>query len=121
MTVVVLEEETTTDNNIHSTTSSTLTYNHNSTSYATTSSAPEVEIDKSYEEEYQKQFFYLRVFVLGGVGLVLGTLALIFWLYFLYLWRTWDAHNKARDPCNMSDLEDLGKSLRAISIEKFNV
>ena len=28
--------------------------------------------------------------------MVLGTLAVIFWTYFMYLWRTWDSNK--RDP-----------------------
>lgn len=42
------------------------------------------------EEEYQRQFFLLKVFVLGGVGSVITLLAAIFWAYFMYLWRTLD-------------------------------
>ena len=35
------------------------------------------------------------MFILGGIGLVLGILAVIFWTYFMYLWRTWETK---RDP-----------------------
>ena len=42
------------------------------------------------EEEYQRQFFLLKVFVLSGVGSVLTILAALFWAYFMYLWRTLD-------------------------------
>ena len=42
------------------------------------------------EEEYQKKFFMLKVFVLGGVGSVLTLLAALFWAYFMYLWKTLD-------------------------------
>ena len=42
------------------------------------------------EEEYQRKFFLLKVFVLGGVGSVLTILAALFWAYFMYLWRTLD-------------------------------
>ncbi len=31
------------------------------------------------------------MFVLGGVGFVLATLTSMFWAYFMYLWKTWDA------------------------------
>lgn len=32
----------------------------------------------------------LKVFVLGGVGSVLTLLAVLFWVYFMYLWKTLD-------------------------------
>ena len=48
----------------------------------------------SAEEEYERQFFYLRVFVLGSIGCVFSTLVLMFWIYFMYLWRTWDSGSK---------------------------
>ena len=34
--------------------------------------------------------FRLQVFVLGGIGSVLGLLALLFWIYFMYLWRSFE-------------------------------
>lgn len=45
-------------------------------------------------QEYERNFYYLRVFVLGTIGCVLSTLALMFWIYFMYLWKTWDSGNK---------------------------
>ena len=46
------------------------------------------------EEEFQRQFFILRVFVLGSIGCVFSTLVLMFLVYFMYLWRTWDSGTK---------------------------
>ena len=43
------------------------------------------------EKEYEKQFLMLRICVLGTIGSVLSSLALMFWIYFMYLWRTWDS------------------------------
>ena len=45
----------------------------------------------SAKQEYDRQFFILRVIVLGTIGGVLSTLVLMFWIYFMYLWRTWDS------------------------------
>ena len=45
----------------------------------------------SAEEEYERQFFLLRVFVLGTIGCVFSVLGLMFWIYFMYLWKTWDS------------------------------
>ena len=45
---------------------------------------------KVENEEYQKKFFMLKIVVLGGVGSVLTLLAVSFWVYFMYLWRTLD-------------------------------
>ena len=42
----------------------------------------------------------LKVLVIGGIGLVLGSLLVMFWAYFMYLWRTWDTK---RDPGSMYD------------------
>ena len=42
----------------------------------------------------------LKVFVIGGIGVVLGSLLVLFWAYFMYLWRTWDSK---RDPSSMYD------------------
>ena len=41
-------------------------------------------------EEYRQQFFLLKIFVLGTIGLVLTGLVGLFWAYFLYLWKTLD-------------------------------
>lgn len=46
------------------------------------------------EEEYQRQFFLLKIFVLGGIGFVFLILAVIFWSYYMYLWRTWDSNKR---------------------------
>ena len=43
------------------------------------------------EKQYEKQFLMLRICVLGTIGSVLSSLALMFWIYFMYLWRTWDS------------------------------
>ncbi|XP_040581464.1 uncharacterized protein [Lepeophtheirus salmonis] len=43
------------------------------------------------EKEYQRNFFFLKVFILGGMCFVLGSLALLFWLYFMFLWRSWES------------------------------
>ena len=51
------------------------------------------EVSKE-EDEYQRQFFLLKVFVLGGVGSVLTILAALFWAYFMYLWKTLDSSLK---------------------------
>ena len=45
----------------------------------------------SSEEEFEHQFFILRCFVLGTIGCVFSVLVLMFWIYFMYLWRTWDS------------------------------
>ena len=45
-------------------------------------------------EDYQRRFFMLKVFVLGGIGIVLGILAVIFWIYFFILYQTWDANKR---------------------------
>ena len=42
----------------------------------------------------------LKVLVIGGISLVLGSLVVLFWAYFMYLWRTWDSK---RDPSSMYD------------------
>lgn len=64
-------------------------------------------------EEYQRKFFLLKVFILGGISIVLGTLAVIFWTYFMYLWRTWDtkreptANDYDEDMDYFDELEDI--------------
>ena len=45
----------------------------------------------SAEEDYERQFFILRMIVLGTIGCVFSILGLIFWVYFVYLWKTWDS------------------------------
>lgn len=49
-----------------------------------------------------------QVFILGGIGLVLGGLAVIFWTYFMYLWRSWDVNKRG-----------LGDKQRGIEDEEF--
>ncbi len=60
------------------------------TGNATASSSSTTQNPLTELQEYERQFFLLRVFVLGSIGCVLSTLALMFWIYFMYLWKTWD-------------------------------
>jgi hypothetical protein len=60
--------------------------NNNSNSHNSTTVNP-----ISAEEDYEHQFFVLRMIVLGTIGCVFSILGLIFWVYFVYLWRTWDS------------------------------
>ena len=68
--------------------------NNNSTNTSTTS------IPISPEEEYERNFFLLRVFVLGTIGCVFSTLVLMFWIYFMYLWKTWDSGKRSASANN---------------------
>ena len=60
----------------------------------------------SEAEEYERNFFLLRVLVLGTIGCVFSTLTLMFWIYFMYLWRTWDAGKRDSAASNVAP-EDL--------------
>ena len=61
----------------------------------------------SEKEEYERKFFLLRVFVLGTIGCVFSTLTLMFWIYFMYLWRTWDAGKRDSGSVSVQPNEDL--------------
>ena len=60
--------------------------NNNSNSHNSTTVNP-----ISVEEDFEHNFFILRMIVLGTIGCVFSILGLIFWVYFVYLWKTWDS------------------------------
>ena len=72
-----------------------------------TTSAEDLSVNVlSEKEEYERNFFLLRVLVLGTIGCVFSTLTLMFWVYFMYLWRTWDAGKRDSGSVSMPN-EDL--------------
>ena len=73
--------------------------NHSSSSPSNTTTA----VPLTPEEEYERQFFILRVLVLGTIGCVFSTLLLLFWVYFMYLWKTWDSGSKRDQMSSCSE------------------
>ncbi|XP_023336770.1 uncharacterized protein LOC111707838 isoform X2 [Eurytemora carolleeae] len=88
--------------------STTLEPATNTTSHTTTSPA----MDKAQREleEYERQFFILKIVVRCGVILTLGGLAIIFGLMFLASWRAFD-HNtgKSAHPPTDDSSDDINQ------------
>jgi hypothetical protein len=78
----------------------------NTTSSSSNSSS---SVTSSAVADYEYQFFILRVIVLGTIGCVFSVLGLTFWIYFVYLWRTWDSAPPKRDPIPASETFDEEK------------
>jgi len=88
--------------------------NNNSNSHNSTTVNP-----ISAEEDFEHSFFILRMIVLGTIGCVFSILGLIFWVYFVYLWKTWDS-GKREQMATVTSVEVPNSESHSGAVQKRN-